>query len=112
MKRAVVFLSFILLLGVGLISGTSNIAFAGRGDWTPSTPEAVILYCTENTSTSPPSFGVTAVSNTTSVTITLPADCAATLVALKGAGLVIRDAHVLNTSPVTIVYTLVNGPME
>ena len=114
MKRAVVFLSFFLLLGVVLISGTGNIAFAERGDWSPSTPEAVILYCTETTSTPTPSFTVTAISNATSVaTPPLPADCAATLVTLKDAGLVIRDVHALNTSPaVSIIYTLVNGHMN
>lgn len=98
LKRTVVFLLSLLLLGVVSMSGTGNIAFAG-----PPSPEAAVLLCT--VSTSPPGIHVTAISTTVTVTAT---DCAAALVALRSAGLVIRDIQVLNTSPASVVYTLVN----
>jgi len=113
MKRAVVFLSFFLLLGVVSISGTGNIAFAAT--YTPPplpTPGVVVLYCTVSSTTTPPSFIVSAVSIDTTASITLPTDCAAALVTLKEAGFVIRDDQALNTNPVSIVYTLVNRLME
>jgi len=109
MKRAVVFLSFFLLLGFLSISGTSNIAFAEHGS--PPSLEAAVLVC----SVSPPpatTITVTAFSNPTSVAITSGEDCATALVALKEAGLVIRAAHSVNTTPLSIVYTLVNAPMD
>jgi len=111
MKRAVVFLSFFLILGVFLISGTGNTAFAEHGS--PPTPAVAIVICAPGgNGVTAPDIGPVAYSfdPTTLATVAAGEDCSALLVALKEAGLVIRDAHVLNTSPaVSIVYTLVNG---
>jgi len=105
MKRTVVFVLFFLLLVV-FVSGT---AFAGR-EWSPPSPAAVILCCTQTAT----SFQVAAIDNTTTVSITpVPgADCAETLVTFKENGLVIRSVQVLNTTPISIYYTLVNAAME
>ena len=103
MKRTAVFLLSLLLLGVVSMSGTGNIAFAGHGS--PPTPEAAVVLCQASGTT----FTATNISMTSMPPITAPTDCAGAIVALKGDGLVIRDVQVLNTSPVAVVYTFVNG---
>jgi ABC-type transport system substrate-binding protein len=106
MKRTVVFLLSLLLLAAVSMSGTGNIAFAGHGS---QTPEAAVVLCSPSANGT---FTATNISTTATTTpaLTVPMDCALALVELKGVGLVIRDIHVLNTSPaISIVYTLVNG---
>jgi len=108
MKRTVVFLLSLLLLAAVSISGTGNIAFAHPSS---STPEVAVLICQPVITSPAPaiSFPVVAFSNATSVPISAGNDCATDLLALKNAGLVIKDIKVLNTTPPSVVYTLVNG---
>jgi hypothetical protein len=107
MKRTVVFLLSLLLLGVVSMSGIGNIAFAA-GHGSPPAPEAAVVLCQVSTTPSG-SFTATNISMTSTPPIPPGGDCAATLVALKGDGLVIRDVQVLNYSPVAVLYTFVNG---
>jgi hypothetical protein len=108
MKRIVVFLLSLLLLGVVLIPGTGNIAFA---DHASHHSQVAVLICSPVTTTPPPTitFPVTAFSNTTTVSITVGEDCGTALAALQNAGLVIKNIKVLDTSTPSVVYTLMNG---
>ncbi len=108
MKRTVVFFLSMLILGIYSISGISNIAFAGHGS---HSSQVAVLICSPITTTPPPAitFPVAALSNTTTVPIAVGDDCGASLVALKNAGLSIKDIKVLDSSTPSVVYTLVTG---
>jgi hypothetical protein len=107
MKRTGVFLLSFSLLGVALIAGTGNNAFAAHPS--PPPPEAAVLVCQVAAA---PVTGIT-VSNWSNTVASVPIssgeDCATALAASKEAGLVIRNVQPVNTSPISIVYILVNG---
>jgi len=102
MKKPGMFFFCFLLLGVALIAGTGNNAFAAP--LAPPSVEAAVLVCQASTGT-----GIT-VSNwsdtVASVAITSGEDCASALVALREAGLALTSVQPVNTSPISIIYIL------
>src|SRR5271157_3011629 len=94
MKRTGLFFSCFLLLGIALVAGAANNAFAARG--TPPVPQTAILVC----QVSGTGIIVSDYSNTSSVVISASEDCAAALAALEGAGLGIRNVQSLNSFPI------------
>jgi len=106
MKRTGLFFSCFLLLGIALVAGAANNAFAARG--TPPVPQTAILVC----QVSGTGIIVSDYSNTSSVVVSASEDCAAALAALEGAGLGIRNVQSLNSFPISIIYTFVGRGWE